>query len=88
MPQTLFIRRYPDDLSVTVRWWPAPGYSGSDYRGELELFASQGARRLGEERHAVQEANLRQRERHSTALANAFVERLRRTQAIHQPRLD
>ncbi|ROH86770.1 hypothetical protein ED208_15165 [Stagnimonas aquatica] len=85
MPQTLFIRRYPDDLTVTVRWWPAPGHKGEDYRGELELFASQGGLRLGEERHRVQEANLRQRERHSTALANAFIERLGLANHLSRP---
>lgn len=78
MPQTLFIRRYPDDLQVTVRWWPTPGHRGRDCRGELELYASRGERLLMEERHAVTEPDLRQRERHSTSLANSFVERLRR----------
>lgn len=85
MPQTLFIRHYPDGLAVTVRWWPALGQAGERCSGELELYASQGGRLLLEERHPLTELNLRQRERHSTALANAFVERLRQTLATHKP---
>lgn len=78
---TLFIRRYPDGLTVTAHWRPQAGAGFHSGPGELELVAECGEDRLDSERHRLDERCLPERERRATALANQFVQRARRQAA-------
>lgn len=80
MTHTLFIRRYPDGLSITAVWEPDPQHRGYGYVGELALTAARGEEFIGSERHHLREDNLSLREQRTTSLTNGFVVRARQAE--------